>query len=374
MSHHAAYLHDLHFDFVKKKSREEKLVKWLSEFSLDANFSVQRNSTIDSYVAVITNLISRGLPTYYSKFLKDEFGEVHISHEDFYRALHFVDPRLNSKNSFWNLGPKSETGFKKEGFGSQKEKDFLTQHIPNILGDYGVQLLQLQRELTSIVHGKELARQNVDFSFEYIYKEGERKGFVLEVDGYHHQVEPNQIFADKIRDKKVGESIWHTARVSTNFDTITLNLGLQNLKIVGEKLEFFKRIRENYENPIYELWSKALSPIAIARIQKTILEYFLSTRFSFENSAKLRFVIIERDVPCGCLAIRDLKKYFAELFNLSSEILYFPEIELTIFYSSEFYSEIPKDSKEIKYFNLMDPLSQLQEIEYDLLVDISVLR
>lgn len=371
---HAAFLHDLHFDLIRKGSREEKLVKWLSEFSLDTNFSVHRKSTINSYVAVISNLISRGLPTYYSKFLKDEFGEVHVSHEDFYRALHFVDPRLNGKNSFWNLGPKHETGFKKEGFGSQKEKDFLTHYIPEFLGEYGIQLLQLQRELTSIVLGKELARQNVDFSFEYIYKEGERKGFVLEVDGYHHQVEPNQIFADKIRDKKVGESNWHTTRVSTNFDTITLNPGLQNLKIVGEKLEFFKRIRENYENPIFDLWSKVLGPIAIARVQKTILEYFLSTDFSFAKPAKLRFAIIERDVPCGCLAIRDLKQYFAELFNLSSEILYFPEIELTIFYSKEFYLEIPKDSNEIKYFNLMDPLSQLQEKVYDLLVDISVLR
>ena len=97
---HATYLHDLHFDLVKKGSKEEKLVKWLSEFSLDANFSVAKHGYINSYVAVVSNLISRGLPTYYSKFLKDEFGDVHISPDDFSKALHFVDPRLNSKNSF----------------------------------------------------------------------------------------------------------------------------------------------------------------------------------------------------------------------------------------------------------------------------------
>jgi ATP-dependent DNA helicase RecQ len=371
---HAAYLHDHNFDLVKKGSKEEKLVKWLSEFSLDANFSIVEHGNINPYVAIVSNLISRGLPTYYSKYLKEEFGEVPISADDFYKALHFVDPRLNSNNSFWNLGPKSETGFKKEGFGSQQEMDFLTLYIPSILGEYGVQLMQMQRELTSIVQGSELARQNVDFSFEYIYQEGSRKGFVLEVDGFHHQVEPNQIFADKIRDKRVGESTWHTTRISTNFSTISHNQGLQNLKVASEKLEYFKRIKDNYENPIYDLWSKALAPIGIARIQKTILEYFLSTSFSFLEPAQLRFAILERDVACGILAINDLKTYFTELFNLSSEFLHFPEIELTIFYSSEFNGETPKDSTEIKYLNLMDPLSQLQEKEHDLLIDISILR
>ena len=121
---HAAYLHDLHFDLVKKGSKEEKLVKWLSEFSLDANFSIAKHTNNNSYSAVINNLISRGLPTFYSKFLKETFGDVPISPIDFSKALHCVDPRLNPKNSFWNLGPKSETGFKKEGFGSQQEKDF----------------------------------------------------------------------------------------------------------------------------------------------------------------------------------------------------------------------------------------------------------
>lgn len=341
---------------------------------MEANFSIAKHGYVNPYVAVINNLISRGLPTYYSKFLKDEFGEIHISQEEFSDALHFVDPRLNSQNSFWNHGPTYENGFKKEGFGSQKEKDFLIHHIPSILGEYGIQLLQLQRELTSIFKGSELARQNVDFSFEYIYLEGARKGFVLEVDGFHHVVEPNQLFADKIRDKKVGESVWHTTRISTNFSTISLNKGLRNLKTASEKLEYFQKTRQNFENPRYNLWSKVLAPIAIARIQKTILEYFFSTGFSFLKPSNLRFAIIERDVPCGELAINDIRRYFTELFNLSSEILYFPEIELTIFYSKEFYLEVPEDSNEIKYFNLMDPLSQLQEMEYDLLVDISVLR
>lgn len=370
----AAYLHDLHFELIQKGSREEKLVKWLSEFTLDANFANKDNNNINPYVSVVSNLISRGLPTYYSKFLKEEFGDIPISPADFSKALHFVDPRLNSKNSIWNLGPKNENGFKKEGFGSQQERDFLTFYLPSILGEYGVQLMQIQRELTSIVQGSELARQNVDFSFEYIYQEGSRKGFVLEVDGFHHQVEPNQIFADKIRDKRVGESTWHTTRISTNFSTISHNQGLQNLKAASEKLEYFRRIKDNYENPIYDLWSKALAPIGIARIQKTILEYFLSTGFSFLEPEQLRFAILERDVPCGILAVNDLKRYFTELFNLSSEILHFPEIEFTIFYSAEFNSETPKDSTEIKYLNLMDPLSQLQEKEYDLLIDISILR
>lgn len=371
---HAAYLHDLHFDLIKNDSKEEKLVNWLSEFSLDASFDVGQHSHINSYVAVISNLISRGLPTYYSKFLKEEFGDIQVTQEEFCKALHFVDPRLNSKNTIWSLGPKSETGFRKEGFGSQQEKEFLISHIPTILGDYGIQLLQMQRELTSIVQGSELSRQNVDFSFEYIYQEGARKGFVLEVDGFQHQIEPNQIFADKIRDKKVGESMWYTTRISTNFATISHNQGLSNLNLISQRLEYFRLIRENYENPDYQLWIKVLTPIAIARIQKAILEYFLSTDYSFKKPELLRIAVLERDIPCGILAINDLKHYFTELFNLSSDTLHFPELELSIFYTAEFYSAIPKDSDELNYFNLMDPFSQIQESEYDLLIDVSVLR
>ena len=53
-------------------------------------------------------------------------------------------------------------------------------------------------------------------------------------------------------------------------------------------------------------------PIAVARIQKTIIEVFLTNEFLL-NKETLNIAIIERDFPCGAMALASLQDMFANI-------------------------------------------------------------
>lgn len=112
------------------------------------------------------------------------------------------------------------------------------------------------------------------------------------------------------------------------------------------------------------------SPIAIARIQKTILEALMTDKLDIK-SKEWKILVEEKDVPCSALAFADLSEMFNNLTKLSKDFqdLVFPEIKLDII-SNEFFvnSELHLNNKNI----FAEAKPKLFSIEYDLVIDISV--
>lgn len=73
------------------------------------------------------------------------------------------------------------------------------------------------------------------------------------------------------------------------------------------------------------------TPIGVARIQKTIVEALVSGHLSISDE-KWKVIVEEDDVPCGALAIEDLRQMFTELVALTEDYSSrrFPEIELFV--------------------------------------------
>lgn len=111
----------------------------------------------------------------------------------------------------------------------------------------------------------------------------------------------------------------------------------------------------------------ALIPFAVARIEKSIL--FLMMNGILDSKAEAwNIAIIERDVPCGGLAIEDLKKIFHNLFLLESKKRKLPPINLSLFNSVEFASNnlnVQSAAIPIGKFNYQN--------KYDAIIDISIL-
>ena len=137
---------------------------------------------------------------------------------------------------------------------------------------------------------------------------------------------------------------------------------------------FLKIIKENYDNKIFDQarltdLQLALSPLAIARIQKVLLEYFLrNPQKYYDTEGVLRLAVIERDVPCAALAVEDLKQQFENLFSLEGKGKRFTNVVLDIFTTAEFenaqlHQQKPKNIKNI------DP-----SVSYDLVIDIAMLQ
>ena len=110
-----------------------------------------------------------------------------------------------------------------------------------------------------------------------------------------------------------------------------------------------------------------LSPFAIARVQKTIIQLILSNNLDL-NAKEWNILAIERDVPCIALAFEDLKQHFHHLFTLAGKEKFFPTLNLQVLSTEEFLNSKLHDTKP-------ELISKFKsEQEFDLIIDISILQ
>lgn len=392
------------FDFIKKKltesndnSKVNSLLKSLSYFEIDSDTTTIDNSKPE--LAVLSNLISKGLPTRPSIFLEqfflnvfkigeiktDELGNMETTPNNsfdsisklLFKSLHTIDPRIKAEKSKLKLEPS----FEFDKIGSKYEEDFLFRYIPQFIGEEWFQLLQSQREFTSIVNfDSTFTRQRTDFAVEFPYNISDKHGIVIEVDGPHHWDNQSQMILDGQRDTATANAGWfNTLRIQTrNFGNIQSQL--TRLKELSNE-NYFQILKQNFAVPLYQneiglrTLQVVLSPLAIARLQKVLIHSILQNKLNLQNK-KWNIAVIERDVPCAALAIADLQQQVKNIFALKGENV-FPEIELTVLVTPEFKSAEINRQDFKKYFssiNFIDIANATSSIEFDLLLDISVLQ
>lgn len=111
------------------------------------------------------------------------------------------------------------------------------------------------------------------------------------------------------------------------------------------------------------------SPIAIARLQKTIIEAILTEKLDIQQS-QWNVLVKENDVPCAALAFEDLKQMFDNLTSLSVDYdkMNFPKVNLEIIGSQEYLtSPLHLETKPV-----LSSTTQQKNKEYDLVIDISM--
>ena len=111
-----------------------------------------------------------------------------------------------------------------------------------------------------------------------------------------------------------------------------------------------------------------LIPIAIARVQKVLIEAVLTGHISIEQS-KWDILVKEYDVPCAALAIADLKRTFTHLTSLSREYnqMKFPEVNLHIISSNYPNCGLHLDANVYSKSNQVN-----KETPFDIVIDIAV--
>ncbi len=109
-------------------------------------------------------------------------------------------------------------------------------------------------------------------------------------------------------------------------------------------------------------------PLAIARIEKVIIEAILTGHISIDDK-KWNVLVKESDVPCAALAFADLREMFNHLTALSRDYdsLIFPEVELHIVSKSYAKSALHLDAKRYSASSQVDR-NQI----FDMVIDVSV--
>ena len=314
------------------------LLKNLSSFDIDFNFNYKKKySQIHPVIAVLNNIICRGLPTKAPIILEDKFVEIglveqinskgelkyskstkELKFQEIFELMHLIEPGLsiNKHNYGGNLG-------------SHLEWEFLNKH------DFFLQILQSQRDFTTL-NPNMVGGKSTDFSFTSPYlhwnsskSRYENKTRIFEVDGPHH-LQNEYLYYDNMRDIAAIEEDIETLRFSMNEihkDEIKFE------KLIEKNLytTFSKNFERDSKKYLHE-YSLLLIPIAVSRIQKALIECFIQKEDLFQKK-EISIAIIERDIPGGAIAVKNLQQYFNNLNNILSaeNNLILPEIKLSIF-------------------------------------------
>ena len=351
----------------------EELFKSLCVFDVKSNKSLENTKTCDSKLAVLANIVSRGLPTIAPIEIENIFSDIFgisakpqpneiinfkskhkISKTEINEALHIVDPRFDV--DFYN-GDMLESLF---------EKDFVEKYLNRTENQYLIQLLEPQRPLSTIVNipDKRFCKdQRVDFSFEMPY--GETKtGFIFELDGVPYHSNIFQRLRDENREQLASDSGWNTYRLEELKDYSFL----QNWEQEVSLNKYLSTIKRNSQKHIAGKWKDTLqivlSPLAIARVERILLQALLSCAINL-TTEKWKILVIERDVPCAAIAIDILKESFEKISAMDGSNMKLPQISLTIVSTKEF-----ADSK-LHMGNAVE--TSVPDKDFDLCIDISML-
>lgn len=355
------------------EEENENLLKSLSYFDVKSNKSLSVGKDYPSRLAVLANIVSRGLPTMAPLVVENAFSSLfHISSKpettttihyesthkittnDINEALHIIDPRFNLES--YN-GDVLESSF---------EKCFVEEYLYGCNNEYLVQVLEPQRPLSSIVKipNQNFSKdQRVDFALEIPYG-GAPTGFVFEVDGSQYHSNIVHRLRDELRDRVSSSVGWNTYRLDDLKNTRFLSAWEQD----ASSSKYFSILKKNYGKQLSGSWKDTLqivlSPLAIARVERMLLQSIITGELDIKKDA-WNIVIVERDIPCAALAIKHLSEMYSQMSELDGSKEKLPNINLTIVSTEEF------SSSPLHLTN--DIYTSIPNSHFDLCMDISML-
>ena len=361
------------------------LYRQLSRFEVTAPFDIGAcvYDDIDPLLAVLNNIIARGLPTRTSPMVEEAFFRFgNRMSDDNLGAINYESDDLNIDDVFLalhaidNRDCLDESTYNQSILKSDLEKSFILTAVPVGLR----QVLLPQRSLMSITGDSAHHSQRVDFACEFPYPvkgaDGqERHGCVLELYGAtYHQSEKSRI-SDELRDKALRTAGWDCVRISDirRFDGAMPQLNNEYFASV------YTASKRKFDSSWIKVLQMALSPIGVARIEKTLIEAMISRIIDYK-AIQLDVLVLEHDVPCAVLAFRELSEMFNTLASLSMDYtdVKFPKVRLDVVSTQEFFSstlhDVPSSIENISV-NLLENEEQIPSTkQYDIIIDIAVMR
>lgn len=336
-----------------RKLQLQGLLRSISTFDVVTTLNLQVADEIDAPLAVITNLLTRGLPTMPSVHLEQQlanileaterkdnqqFGSVvfhfkpdfSLSPEKLVAALHPIVPDPGLVAHFYD----------EAGLDSKFEKDFVTSYLKP--APFIAQVLEKQRSLETMVEG--FSNGKVDFTLEVPYlqvhsrvnkytnpvKLRHNRAYVIEVDGAAFHKQP----IDDRRDYAV-------AQMSHTSNRIKEKSAYEDAKALLDELAddlYVQRLNTNFTNADFlaEAHTRlVLVPIAVARIQRVILSYLLSATWKNKQKSTLKLAVLERDIKAATLAVDDLNRTLQTFEGITKEDWARPQVQYEVYGSAD---------------------------------------
>jgi ATP-dependent DNA helicase RecQ len=365
------------------------LLRSLNTFEVQTEITLKLEESPPSIFAVAVNIITRGIPTLPSVFLEEYFaskirmtqrfdneasgkikfplintGENNEQGKMLFKSLHTIDPRAKNRSQYLNVSDVD----------SSFERSFLLRLLPDRQA-FLAQLLEKQRIRSSFTRDNHEGR--VDFSLEIPYdftksrtnrynsqvQIKHHKTYVVEVDGRKYHTD----LLDDLKDFEIAQLSLHIKHITE--ERVYKDVEEFIRAIEGE--EFIQQVQENYSSEKYLLNSYtalSLAPFGIARLQRVVLQYLMTHYNTIITRQNIKIAVLERDLPCAIAAFEDLSLLLNTLNDLAQTQIHIPAFELQVFTSPEFMDHPLHNGKSVA------PITALNAGDFDLLIDISVLR
>jgi ATP-dependent DNA helicase RecQ len=350
--------------------------------SFDVDFPYEHNPNfkeLNPVLAVINNIITRGLPTRAPVSLEKLLAKINlieetisesiinynnsntnISYDLLFELLHIIEPGLDIIK--YNYLGKLD---------SHLEWEFIGKH------PFLKQIIQPQRKFDTI-NGGIKGERSVDFCFTspYLHYDEQTKNYknysrIFEIDGPHHLLSEYKYY-DAKRDSWADDENFSTLRFNIS-DIKTDKIKFDELICKKQYKIFEKNYNRKIEDKIPEYYLIFI-PLAVARIQKALIELLIHKTQNdpdFFKRERIRLAIIERDLPCGAIAIETFQEILNNINDLlfDEEKYFLPKIELTIYDNPKWLL-----SKEIHLNANIHDETHFKQNEFDIIIDHSILR
>ena len=352
---HAGYVSSAVLDVIYKKKLSAEL-NWLDILSDLSHFVINQDigedGVLSPEMAILDNILTRGLPTLPSLFVERELERgTELSHFDvagnnelsafsceinhakidavlplLERAfcIAAMDSKLEPSAGFNFQGMDSDSSI--ENFESGAEKEFWDGPLTQLLGPGGMQLALRQRLLSTIIE-QGFVDQRADFSIQLPggLEKPLVKGILFEVDGPSHQTMLSRK-GDDVRDSSLIKSSWASTYRQSMWK------GVKASDVIDEKHRgvqaavrhpYLKRINQNISEPLsstkigQQVRSFALLPFAVARIQKVMIELVRGGHLDL-NAQAWHLTVIDTDglTGCGRIAAQDFTLWLSKLWSI----------------------------------------------------------
>lgn len=290
----------------------------------------QTNADLLPILYVTKNILQRGFPTTLSKYLQSELGEVHKL-DNFEERFLFA----TNQTPVWNDTIKGDenkqfppTKIEFEGTVIETHNParfFFEKLLPKYLDEYAFVQTQILPEvfITEIVETENegFINQQVDFYFP-------QAKLVIEIDGFHHDLDPVVKHLDKERDTFLTAKGFKTIRITTkelaNADYI------KKIELIKEHIQLpsFSGLIKNYKKSCEKIEKNQMSeeeiktkllPTAIIRFQVLLIELLTHNYLTFDEDWKFN-ILSHEDLPDFAeLAINDLLIWVDKLWQLKNK-------------------------------------------------------
>lgn len=327
----------------------DDILNRLCHFVIDNNIGGEH--PLEPTLSIYENILCRGLPTLPSLYIEKELerltglftctpaGNTSVSTfecnvnpdvaESIYSLLEIAlcatAPVAQISPSPGFEFPDFGSGETSGAFESKAEEQFWKGPLARILGPGGMQLALRQRALDTIV-GNGFHEQRADVAVQFPGRKGlNPKGIVLEVDGPHHGVRATQQ-GDARRDEACRKSGWAETYRCQLWKNINATDPIPARHPGIAKILTHPYLIRTNKNVIQPLISSdegrrvlylALFPIAVARIQRVLLELVRCGILKMD-AKEWCLTVLERDGLCGCgqAAADDIRIWMENLFSI----------------------------------------------------------